>query len=160
MAQQYSFTTKWKLKAPLEAVWYAIYYSEEWPQWWKDFTSVTEIEKGDEQSIGSIRVYKLRSPFMYTLTFHLLLTKRKDLHFLEGRATGELEGTGAWHFKEQDGITEVTCTWNVATNIKWMNAFAFMLKPLFKYNHGVVMKHGAKALAKKLNAELIELSTC
>jgi hypothetical protein len=29
------------------------------------------------------------------------------------------------------------------------------MKPLFKYNHDVVMKWGAKGLAKKLNAELI-----
>ena len=158
MAENYRFTTTWKIQAPLRQVWDAIYFSEDWPGWWKDFTSVTEIEKGDENSIGSIRVYKLKSPVFYTLSFNLSLTKRVDLQYLEGKATGELEGTGAWQFSERNGITEVTCIWNVATNIKWMNALAFLLKPLFRYNHQLVMRNGAHALAARLNAPLIDMS--
>jgi hypothetical protein len=158
MPEKYLFTTTWKIEAPLKDVWDAIYYSEEWPAWWKDFKSVTEIENGDHQNIGSIRVYKLKSPLIYTLSFNLLLTKRADLQYLEGKASGDLEGTGSWAFKEIDGITEVHCTWHVATNISWMNAFAFLLKPLFRYNHGLVMKNGAKALAKRLNVPLIEVT--
>ncbi|MCD6064684.1 MAG: polyketide cyclase [Flavipsychrobacter sp.] len=157
MLHKYLFTTTWKIQAPLKQVWDAVYYSEEWPTWWKDFVSVTEIEKGDENSIGSIRVYKLKSPFIYTLSFNLLLIKREDHAYLEGNATGELEGVGAWRFTEHAGITEVTCTWHVATNIKWMNALAFLLKPVFRYNHGIVMKHGARSLAARLNAPLIEV---
>lgn len=157
MAEKYLFITTWKIKAPLKDVWEAIYYSEEWPAWWKDFTSVTEIEKGDDQSIGSIRVYKLKSPLIYTLRFNLILTKRADQQYLEGMAWGDLDGTGSWAFKEAAGTTEVKCTWHVATNISWMNAFACVLKPLFKYNHGLVMKNGAKALSKKLNAPIIEV---
>jgi hypothetical protein len=152
MPKKYLFTTTWKIQAPLQHVWDAIYYSEQWPEWWKDFTSVTEIEKGDENSIGSVRVYRLKSPAIYTLRFNLLLTKRMDHRYLEGNATGELEGTGAWKFKEQGNITEVTCIWHVATNIKWMNAMAFLLKPIFRYNHGLVMKRGAYALAARLKA--------
>lgn len=159
MPEQYSFTSIWKLKASLEDIWYAIYYSEDWPYWWKDFVSVTEIEKGDEQSIGSIRIYKLKSPFVYTLSFSLLLTRRKDFQYLEGQAGGELQGTGAWKFEESEGVTTVTCHWQVATNIGWMNKFAFLLKPLFKYNHSLVMKRGAKYLADKLKAELIDVSS-
>jgi hypothetical protein len=36
-----------------------------------------------------------------------------------------------------------------------MNYFSFLLKPLFKYNHDVVMRWGALGLAKKLDAELV-----
>lgn len=157
MSKKYLFTTTWKIQAPIQDVWNAIYYSEQWPEWWKDFTSVVEIEKGDENSIGSIRVYKLKAWTFYTLSFNLLLTRRADLQYLEGSATGELEGTGSWQFSTQNGITTVTCVWNVETNIKWMNALAFLLKPLFRYNHGLVMKHGARALAAKLNAPLPEV---
>ncbi|WP_276134943.1 SRPBCC family protein [Polluticoccus soli] len=157
MHKNYLFTTTWKIQAPLQDVWDAIYYSEQWPQWWKNFTSVIEIEKGDENSIGSIRTYKLKSPAIYTLRFDLLLTKRSDHSYLEGNATGQLEGIGSWKFNERDGVTEVTCVWNVATNIKWMNWLAFLLKPAFRYNHGVVMKNGARALSAKLHAPLLEV---
>lgn len=36
-----------------------------------------------------------------------------------------------------------------------MNALSFMLKPLFQYNHDVVMRWGAEGLAKLLQAELL-----
>ncbi len=36
-----------------------------------------------------------------------------------------------------------------------MNYFSFVLKPIFKYNHDVVMRWGAKGLAKKLGTELV-----
>ena len=35
MPSQYSFETKWQLKAPVEEVWNAVYNSLEWQQWWK-----------------------------------------------------------------------------------------------------------------------------
>ena len=155
MQSNYSFITHWHVKAPLADVWEIIFRSEEWPEWWKGVLSVTEIAKGDEWGIGSIREYRLRSPMFYTLSFRLLLTDRIEHEYLSGNASGELEGTGAWHFKEDNGITHVQCHWNVHTNIKWMNAFAFFLKPVFRYNHSTVMKWGAESLANKMGVLVI-----
>jgi len=83
------------------------------------------------------------------------LIKKEDFELLSGMAFGELEGDGTWHFTEENGITKVRYYWNVKTNKAWMNYFAFILKPLFKFNHDVVMKWGAKGLSKKLGAALI-----
>jgi uncharacterized protein YndB with AHSA1/START domain len=52
MAVQYSFVTKWQLKAPLQDVWDAIYGSMEWPQWWHGVQAVIEIEKNDARDIN------------------------------------------------------------------------------------------------------------
>lgn len=155
MPENYSFTTNWYVKAPLEQVWEAIYKSEDWPQWWKGVVSVKETEKGDERGIGSIREYRIKSPMHYTLFFRLLLTDREEYKYLSGNASGELEGVGAWHFSREGDQTHVQCEWNVHTNIKWMNSFAFLLKPVFRFNHSMVMKWGAKSLAKKLGVEVL-----
>jgi hypothetical protein len=155
MNKQYFFLTKWVIKSPVQPVWDAIYSSEFWPSWWKGVISVEEIKKGDDNGLGSIRVYMLRSPLYYSLKFELLLTDRQDLRFLKGNASGDLVGTGAWYFNESEGVTTVECHWHVETTIKWMNAFAPLLSPLFSYNHKIVMQQGAKCLAQKLNAELI-----
>src|ERR1039457_5516743 len=98
MAIEYSFTTKWKTTAPIHDAWEAIRLSLEWPKWWKSFVSVTESEPGDELGIGSIRRYTLQSPTHYKLTFDLLLTERIENKLLKGEASGELAGTGIWHF--------------------------------------------------------------
>jgi uncharacterized membrane protein len=151
MSQQYNFISHWKVNAPIEKVWQLIYDSEKWPHWWKSVVSVKELNKGDERGIGSIRMYKMRSPMLYTLSFNMELTERIDMELLKGNASGELTGTGAWMLKVTDGITEVQCHWQVYTTRWWMNTFAFMLRPAFRYNHAAVMKHGAKGLSELLH---------
>jgi hypothetical protein len=158
MAIEYSFTTKWKTTAPIHDVWEAIRLSLYWPKWWKSFVSVIELEHGDDRGIGSIRRYTLKSPSHYTLSFDMLLTDREEYKLLSGKATGELEGTGTWHFYEQDGMTWIECHWNVKTTKAWMNALAFILRPAFSYNHRMVMKKGAQFLAKKLNTPVFDIS--
>ncbi|HRO41994.1 MAG TPA: SRPBCC family protein [Flavipsychrobacter sp.] len=153
--KQYSFITRWQIKAPVEIVWETMFESERWSEWWKSVISVTETVPGDEMGIGSIRSYTLISPMRYRLTFQILLTERETFRLLKGKVTGQLDGVGSWHFSESDEVTTVECHWQVATTVKWMNRFAFLLAPLFVYNHNIVMKQGAKGLAKKLNAQLI-----
>lgn len=156
MAQQkYVFITRWQIKAPVEDVWNAIYNSLEWPQWWKGVKEARSIEEGDARGINGIREYTWKSILPYKLKFASKLLEREDHKRLYGIAFGELEGEGTWHFFEKDGITYLQYDWKVATKKKWMNALSFLMKPIFKYNHDIVMKWGAKGLAKKLDAELI-----
>ncbi|MBA4197317.1 MAG: polyketide cyclase [Chitinophaga sp.] len=155
MAEQYSFVTKWQIKAPLQEVWNAIYFSNDWPNWWKGVLSVTDVSTGNKDGIGDVKEYTWKSALPYQLAFNMKLTENKPHEKLAGIAFGELEGNGTWHFEEKNGITFITYYWNVITNKWWMNTFSFLLKPAFQYNHNVVMRWGAEGLAKKLNAELL-----
>ena len=156
MNKSYSFLSTWRLKAPLESVWQCMYESERWPEWWNGVIEVKEIVEGDERGLGSIRTYTLTSPARYKLTFNMEFIERIDHQLLKGRASGDLEGTGAWIFREEEGgITTIECHWHVATTLKWMNYLAFLLEPFFRNNHSAVMNWGAKGLAKRLDAELI-----
>jgi len=155
MPDRYFFVTRWQIKAPVEVVWEAIYNSLEWPRWWKGVKAAKLIDEGDAQGINGIREYTWKSVLPYKLKFTSKLLEREDMKRLHGIAYGELKGEGTWHFYESDGITYVQYDWKVCTTKKWMNRLSFLLKPLFKYNHDVVMKWGAKGLAKKLGAELV-----
>ena len=155
MPEQYSFVTNWELRAPLEDVWNAVYNSLEWPQWWRGVKSVIEIQKNDENGINGIREYTWKSFLPYQLKFSMQLTEKEHLKRLKGVAFGELEGTGEWTFKQELGNVYVQYNWNMVTNKKWMNTFSFLLKPVFKFNHDVVMYWGGKALAKKLGTSLL-----
>jgi uncharacterized protein YndB with AHSA1/START domain len=150
MPVQYSFTTVWNIPAPIGRVWDAVYNSQDWPLWWKDFQAVTEIRKGNNQDIGTIRRFKLKSPFDYTLKFDLELTEYEKYQYLTGTAWGDLEGSGVWEFRQKDKFTVTTCKWDVSTNIAWMNVLAFLLKPFFEFNHRKVMANGEQALVKYL----------
>ena len=156
MPTHYSFVTNWKLKVPLEDVWNAVYNSLEWPLWWRGVKSVIELQKNDENGINGIRAYTWKSFLPYELTFSMQLTERDPLKRLNGIAFGELEGTGEWTFTQENEIVHIRYNWNIVTNKKWMNTFSFLLKPVFKFNHNVVMHGGAKGLAKKLDTTLLQ----
>lgn len=155
MATQYSFVTNWKFKASRKQVWDMVYNSLDWPGWWKGVYSVIEIKKNNADGIGGVREYTWKSALPYKLTFTMKLTEKEELKRLKGISFGELEGTGEWLLTESKGIVHVQYNWNVTTTKKWMNSLAFLLKPLFRFNHNVVMHWGAISLAKKLKADLI-----
>ncbi|HRH61248.1 MAG TPA: SRPBCC family protein [Chitinophagaceae bacterium] len=155
MRDKYSFVTNWQIKAPVQQVWDAIYESTEWPQWWRGVLEVQVLEKGKPNGVDGVRRYTWKSALPYKLSFNMRLTEREDNRMMHGVAFGELEGEGRWLFEQRGDITYIQYNWDVFTNKAWMNYLSFMLKPAFKFNHDVVMRWGAKGLAKKLNAELI-----
>ena len=61
MPQQYSFITKWQIKAPVQSVWDAIFYSKEWPNWWKGVLAVKELEPNDAAGLNGISEYTWKS---------------------------------------------------------------------------------------------------
>ena len=152
MPTQYSFVTKWKFNAPVEVVWDIISSSTNWPNWWKGVLKVDEIDKGNDDGINGIREYIWKSILPYKLKFSMKLIERVEYKKLSGIAFGELEGNGTWVFEHHNGVTWVICFWNVITNKPWMNYLSFILKPLFQYNHNVLMKWGYDGLAKQLES--------
>lgn len=153
---QYNFVTTWKIMAPLDSVWELIYDQEKWPQWWKGVRKVETIQEGDENDLGKKIRYTWKSVLPYKLTFDMEASRVEKPFTLEGIANGELEGLGRWELNSENGITTLQYEWKVNTNKKWMIRLAPLLKPLFKWNHNVVMRRGAIGMAKKLNARLLK----
>ena len=148
----YSFTTIWRLEAPIERVYEAIEDSLAWPTWWPLVRSVEEIEPGDEDGIGSLRRYVFASRLPYSLSFDTRLTRRERPTAIDGDATGELEGTGSWRLSEADGWTIVRYDWNIRTSRPWMNAVARLpfVDAIFRLNHHAVMRDGLRGLRRLL----------
>lgn len=148
---QYSFTTQWQFDAPVEVVWEVIYAMDQWPDWWKYVKKVEFIKKGSNGDIGSIRRIKWGTALPYSLTFNSELLTVDPYKRMEGRAFGELEGRGIWTFTRRDHKTLVRYDWKVNTTKKWMNFLAPIARPLFSWNHDIVMKAGYEGLKKKFS---------
>jgi Polyketide cyclase / dehydrase and lipid transport len=149
----YSFVTRWRFRAPLAQVWDLVYHSEAWPEWWRGVERVERIEPGDAEGIGSLQRYTWKSKLPYRLAFDMRLTRVEPMSLIEGEAVGELSGTGRWQLAEDGDVTDVRYDWNVSTTKPWMNLLAPVARPLFKWNHDVVMNWGADGLARKLGVE-------
>jgi uncharacterized protein YndB with AHSA1/START domain len=155
MSGQYSFLTTWLLDAERERAWEAIHDSEAWPSWWRGVERVVVVEPGDTDGLGQLGRYTWRSKLPYELEFDMRTTRVERPLLLEGRASGELAGTGRWRLFEQDGVTAVTYEWNVATTRPWMNVLAPIARPIFEWNHDWVMGNGATGIAARLGCRLL-----
>ena len=155
---RYKFLTTWVLDAPIERVWDELYASERWPEWWRGVERVQVLEPGDGDRVGELARYTWKSRLPYELVFDMRTTKVERPFFAEGVAQGELAGSGRWRLFEGNGATAVTYEWLVETTERWMNLLAPVARPVFAWNHDVVMRQGGEGLARRLGARLVAAS--
>jgi hypothetical protein len=151
----YAFLTTWLLAAERERVWAAIHETERWPEWWRGVVSVTKVRGGNGDGVGAVYDHEWRSLLPYPVRFRVETTRVERCHVIEGRADGELRGTGRWRLWSADDATAVTYEWNVETTRPWMNALAPLARPVFEWNHDWVMHRGGEGIARLLGAELL-----
>src|ERR1051326_3490894 len=137
--KDYEFVTILRDKAPIESVWNEIYHSSDWPTWRKGVDSVSQTRRGDESGVGSTRRYPWKSKLPYKLSFDMETIRIDPPHLLEGIAVGELQGRGLWQLSVEGGETVVRYDWSVETTKQWMNLLSPIARPLFEWNHNVVM---------------------
>jgi uncharacterized protein YndB with AHSA1/START domain len=149
----YHFVTIWQLEAPIERVWQELIAVEQWPSWWKGVEKVQRIDSGGQGVLGTKHLYTWKSVLPYRLRFAMRLSKMEAPTLLEGRAEGELEGFGRWTLTaEGPNATRVRYDWQVRTTKAWMNLLTPLLRPLFSWNHDIVMGWGGEGLARRVGA--------
>ena len=146
----YQFVTDWLIRAPAKVVWDELFHSERWPQWWFGLEHVEELEPGGVDGIGCVRRFIWKGALPYRLAVDMRLTRAERYGLLESRASGELEGTGRWTLTEEGGATRARYEWNVDTTKPWMNRLVPLARPLFEWNHDVVMRGGERGLKRLL----------
>jgi len=152
----YSFLTTWALEGTsIDDVYDAIFHYQRWPEWWHGVVQVEQVTAGDELGIGAVARHSWRSALPYTLHFQVESIRAERPFLLEGRASGELAGTGCWRLCERDGTVVVLYEWNVHTTRAWMNIIAPVARPIFHWNHNWVMNNGGAGPAQLLGATLI-----
>lgn len=148
--RHYQFVTDWHVDAPIEDVWDVLADSLRWPEWWHGVTDVSEIAPGRADGVDSVRRYTFRSVLPYDLVFDMRTTRFDKPTALEGEATGELIGTGRWLLRSRGQTTFVRYIWEVDTAKRWMNVLAPLMRPLFVWNHDVIMRAGEAGLRRRL----------
>lgn len=149
---QFELVTDWAFEAPITEVWREIAQPEHWPSWWRAVKRVEVLQAGGADGVGAIRRFTWRTALPYDLTFDMRATRVVEPHLLEGRASGELDGTGLWTLATDGSLTRVRYRWTVEVTKPWMRLFAPLLRPVFAWNHGVVMRWGFDGLQRRLAA--------
>jgi hypothetical protein len=114
---------------------------------------VETLQAGDASGVGSLRRMTWRTALPYSLTFDMRTVRVEPKSLIEGRAQGELAGTGRWTLDGESGKTHVRYDWRVEVTQPWMRLVAPLARPVFAWNHGVVMRWGGEGLARRLAAQ-------
>ena len=148
----YAFSTIWRLEAPVTEVFAVIDRIEAWPAWWPSVLRVVRLQAGGEDGVGARYRLTFRGRLPYELHFTSRTTRREPTQVIRGRATGELEGNGTWHLREDEGWTTVRYDWNIRTTRRWMNALAPVpfVREIFALNHHAVMRNGLAGIRREL----------
>ena len=149
----YCFATVWNINAALERVYAAIEAADAWPSWWRGVLSSIELHPGDAAGVGSIRRTVWKSALPYKLEFDSELVRVERNGLIEVRAFGQLDGCGLWRFEGRSAVT--TCVrydWTVKTTKPWMNVISPVARPIFRWNHDVIMGWGERGLNRHLSA--------
>jgi hypothetical protein len=74
---------------------------------------------------------------------------------IRGDFRGDLHGTGAWILEPTpQGGVDVTYRWEVELHRRWMRNAVAVLRPVFEWNHFVVMRAGARGMAQALGCRV------
>jgi hypothetical protein len=149
-AADFQLVTDWTLTALRQAVWNELSKPEEWPSWWRAVSRVELIEPGDANGVGALRRMTWRTALPYSLTFDMRTVRVEAMDLIEGRAEGELQGVGRWTLTSEGTTTHVRYDWRVQVTQPWMRFVAPLARPVFAWNHGVVMGWGGEGLARRL----------
>jgi carbon monoxide dehydrogenase subunit G len=151
----YRFVTTCEINVPVELVWPEVSEPERWVTWWPGLVGVTELETGDEDGLRALLELTFKSRLPYTLSLRSRITDIERLRRMDIEAEGELEGIALFKLEDLGGTTRMRLTWTVRTTKPWMNLLAPVARPLFAWNHDVLMKAGMRGLARKLGGDVI-----
>lgn len=148
--------SRWRVAAPLSAVWQLLSDPQGWPAWWPYVRAVRLLRTGAAGSdVGSLRRIEWGSALGYGLSLDVTTTRIVKQREIEGTAHGDLDGVGLWRLESAAGDTIVTYRWAVMLRKPWMRRLLPLLRPVFAWNHNAVMRAGARGMARQLAAPLI-----
>ena len=152
---EYSFTTIWRIAAPVEKIWNVIIEAEKYPTWWASVVKVEILLRGDATGIGAVTRTTWKTHLPYGFAFNSRVVRVEPPQTLELEAFGDLHGKGLWTLTREGDQTLVQYDWQVKTAKLWMNLVAPVAAPFFRWNHAAVMNDGADGLARLLNTRVL-----
>lgn len=148
VTSDYAFASRWTVARSRESLWdvlETLLDTDDPMVWWPS----VHVEQYD----GSSMSLRADSPFGYSLRFDVadLRAQRPDqLTFI---AHGDLRGNGVVQFVAAGQATcHLDIDWKVSLDRVWMRRTSWLLRPLFRAGHSLIMRQGQRRLNRWLNA--------
>jgi hypothetical protein len=150
---KYNFITTFCVKASVEEVFAVLIAYNKWQTWWKGLNDLEVIK--DARVPKGYKLALALGPGFYNLHFTLTLDSISINKSISLNSSGDLQGVGTFTLSQKEDSTVVTFIWNVETTKFWMNLVEPIGRPIFVFEHNVIMKWFAQGLANYLQKELL-----
>jgi len=155
MNPHFVLTSRWRMNTDAAPVWALLTDVETWPRWWRCVRHVRVLARAPGSPIGDVAQIHWSSALFYGIHLHMVTAVADRPRLLEVHASGDLSGAGAWILEPtSDGGVDVTYRWEVELHRGWMRRGVAVLRPVFEWNHFVVMRSGARGMARALGCRL------
>lgn len=149
-ARLYTFCSIWKLPASKQEVWHALTEQPfNWQDWWPELNDVHDMKLAKGLT-GTTFSCTWQAPMGYRLKSDVTIGTIVNDEKVILHSEGDVRGSVTCQLSEVAGQTNIRIDWQVMTTKAWMNYLAPLLKPLFVYNHHVVMRSGERGLRNYL----------
>jgi ribosome-associated toxin RatA of RatAB toxin-antitoxin module len=136
----FHFVNVWHLKYRPEEVYRVLEDVGGYPRWWPE---VRRVDRIDDSTVRIVA----RSVLPYSLTFQATDSRQdKKAGVLEIDMRGDLEGFSRWTIEPGRSGTRATFEEEVIIRKESLRRFAVVARPLFRWNHAVMMRHGRRGL--------------
>jgi hypothetical protein len=148
----YHFVDKWRVEADVKEVADILEDAFGLSRWWSSvYFEVRELEPGGgEHGLGKLIRLRAAGWLPYTLTIDFRTVETRYPYGFSMDASGDLEGKGIWTFAPEGQFVDVTYDWTISANKPIVRSLSFLLKPIFRSNHGWTMKRGEESLKLEL----------
>lgn len=144
---QFELVSHWRLDASIEEVWQILSDAERWPDWWPCVETVEQVHPGEPGGERSRWHYTWKTMLPYKLRMELCVTRIDVPILLEADVRGDVCGCGACRLARKNDQTIVRYEWKVRAHRSWMKCLAPIARPVFVWNHRMVMNQGEASLA-------------
>jgi hypothetical protein len=148
-------TSRWRMDSSAAPVWALLADVEAWPRWWRHVRSVRLLERAASSPVGDVAQVDWAGVLLFGSRLRMVTVVAEAPCLIEGHASGSLRGVAAWILEPtQEGGVDVTCRWEVELHRRWMRRSLPVLRPVFEWNHFMVMRAGASGMARALGCRL------
>ena len=151
MNPHFVLTRRWRMDTDAAPLWALLADVPSWPRWWPQVRRVRVLQRAPGDPVGNVTEIDWSSALLNGIRLQVLTTAAERPRLLEGRASGDLRGVGAWLLEPgSDGGVEVTWRWEVELDRGWMRSMAPLLRPVFEGQHFATVRAGAQGMAQAL----------
>jgi hypothetical protein len=114
-------------------------------RWPSVYISVTKVEDGQANGVGSSYDLYTKGWLPYTLWWHLTVTEPVTNSGFALTASADFDGNDVWTFEQLGPIARITCDWRIKAEKALLRHLTWLLQSIFAANHRWAMSKGRKA---------------